>query len=79
MAKDMDQEHLDTPSEVEEPGEAGESNAKGGGRVSTVAFSDSETRPQQMHGSKAYQEETGTVPAFINYTDLTEARGGDKE
>ena len=55
-----------------------ENDAKGGGSIYTCAFSEGETRPQEMHSATRYQEETaqpGQKPKFYAYTDLTEARG----
>jgi hypothetical protein len=71
------QAHMVTPAEVEEPGEIAE-DAREGGTIYTKAYSSEETRPQILHGAVAYQEETaypGKKPQFIDYVDLTKARG----
>ena len=75
---DIDQAHMVVPAVEEEPGEATEGDAKGGGHIYTCEHSESETRPQELHGSVNYQKTTaqpGQAPPFIPYTDLTEARG----
>lgn len=69
--------HMVTPAEVEEPGEL-EHDARQGGRIETHAFSEEETRPQELHSAVKYQEETadpGEKPRFVEYTELTKARG----
>jgi len=71
------QNHMVTPAKAEEPDEH-ESDARGGGSIYTCAFSETETRPQELHSSVKYQEETampGRKPDFVAYTELTEARG----
>jgi hypothetical protein len=74
----IDQARMVVPAVAEEPGLAGETDAKGGGEIYTCAFSETETRPQDMHGSVNYQKTTadpGSAPPFIPYTGLTEAKG----
>lgn len=74
----ISEERMVVPAVAEEPGEDGEGDAKGGGSIYTCAFSEEETRPQEMHSATRYQEETaqpGQKPKFYAYTDLTEARG----
>jgi hypothetical protein len=64
------------PAEVEEPREA-EEDARQGGRIFTKEYSSEETRPQELHSSVKYQEETADpaeVPDFVAYTDLTKPR-----
>ena len=73
----VSEERMVVPAVAEEPGEE-ENDAKGGGSIYTCAFSEGETRPQEMHSATRYQEETaqpGQKPKFYAYTDLTEARG----
>jgi len=65
------------PAENELPNESTH-DARQGGSVETVGFSESETRPQELHGAVAYQEKTadpGGKPKFVEYTDLTKRRG----
>lgn len=65
------------PAKAEEPGEKGEGDAKGGGRIYTCEFSETETRTPQLHGALEYQELTsdgGGDPQLLRYTELTEAR-----
>ena len=74
----IDQAHMVVPSTPETPGPAGEGNSKGGGEIYTCAFSETETRPQELHGSVNYQKTTadpGKAPSFIPYTDLTDPKG----
>jgi hypothetical protein len=65
------------PAEVEEPGEVAE-DARQGGRIYTCEYYGEETRPQELHSSVKYQEMTadpGEKPRFVDYVDLTKARG----
>ena len=66
------------PREAHEPQSGvGDSDARGGGSISTVAFSADETRPQELHGAVEYQKRTadpGAKPAFWDYTRLTQPR-----
>ena len=59
------------PSENEE-------NARTGGRLETKQWEQSETRPQELHSSVDYQQQTadpGSKPPFRAYTDLTKPSG----
>lgn len=61
----------------EEGGSEEMHDARGGGNIKTVAFSEDETRPQELHGAFAYQERTsdgGEKPELLRYTELTRAR-----
>ena len=73
----LPQAHMVVPASGEEPGET-EHEARQGGTLHTVAYSEEETRPQQMHSAAHYQETTadpGGKPEFVAYTDLTKTRG----
>jgi hypothetical protein len=70
-------EHSVVPAVNELPNESTE-DARQGGRVVTKGFEADETRPQDLHGSVAYQQATadpGKKPSFVAYTDLTQPRG----
>lgn len=72
----IDQAHMVVEATAEAIGENTE-DARQGGSIMTQAFSEGETRPQEMHGSVNYQKTTATdgVPKFYDYTSLTNASG----
>jgi hypothetical protein len=64
------------PSERELPNEE-MNDARQGGRIYTCPYGSEETRPQELHSSVKYQEETADPaekPNFVAYTDLTKPR-----
>lgn len=71
----IDQSKMVVESERELPNEE-TFDARQGGKIYTCAFSDSETRRPELHGSVNYQKETSTdgKPGFVAYTDLTSPR-----
>lgn len=76
-SSELPQAHMVVPAENALPNENME-NARGGGNVFTKEFAADETRPQDLHGAVAYQQETaepGQKPPFVAYTDLTRPRG----
>ena len=73
----LPQAHMVTPAAVETPGTS-EENARQGGRIYTCEHTETQTRPQEMHSSLHYQENTadpGAKPEFYDYTELTMRRG----
>jgi hypothetical protein len=73
----IDQAHMVVPNTAEAIGEQ-EEDARQGGRISTEAYNEEETRPQELHGAVQYQKETadpGQVPKFYPYVDLTANKG----
>lgn len=74
---DLDQARMVIPAVPETIGTS-EENARQGGRIYTNQHSESETRPQEMHGAVNYQKITadpGGVPKFYPYTGLTIPKG----
>lgn len=71
----LDQARQVVEAERELPNEE-EFNARQGGTIYTCQHSESETRPQELHGAVKYQEETSTMgkPNFVKYTELTDIR-----
>lgn len=71
----IDQARMVVPSENELPNEETH-DARSGGSVYTCMHSETETRPQDLHGSVNYQKTTSTggKPNFVAYTDLTSPR-----
>lgn len=79
--KVLGQADMVVPAAAEIPGTV-EENARQGGRVYTKGFEADECRPQDLHGSVAYQKQTadpGASPRFIDYTSLTTPRGNVRE
>lgn len=74
---EIPQAHMVVEAENVLPNENTE-NARSGGQIFTKSFAEDETRPQDLHGAVAYQQETadpGSKPPFVAYTDLTRPRG----
>ncbi len=73
----IDQAVMVVPASAETIGTS-EENARQGGRIYTCEHSETQTRPQELHGAVNYQKTTadpGKVPSFYDYTSLTANKG----